>query len=348
VAYGNRTVLYDRAMNKQIKTPVSSEHQDVIQWFRDASPYINAHRGKTLVLSIPGDILQSDLLPTLTHDLTLLSHLGMRLVLCFGLRAQMNETLADQQHQSTIIEGRRVTDAHALNAIIAAAGITRSDLESRLSMALPNTPMRGAQLSVSSGNFITAQPFGVHDGVDFMHTGAVRQVQHRALNELLAAGHLVLIPPLGYSLTGEIFNLPVDEVAVATACALKADKLVFFVDQLPINQNGDLVRQASAKKIESLQQYQDAKSTLPLVLSHATGAIRKGVSRAHLLLKAHPDALLQELFTLDGSGTMITAQRWETIRNATIDDVGGIIELIGAMARPSLVPACINMPILTP
>lgn len=310
---------------------MNQSSDEAIHWFRDASPYINAHRNKTLVLCLPGDVLQGELLPTLTHDLTLLSHLGLRLVVCFGLRAQMNDALAHQQHDTVIVEGRRVTDSHALNAIISAAGVARVDIESRLSMGLPNTPMRGAQLSVSSGNFITAQPFGVHDGVDFQNTGAIRQVNHRAMQSLLEAGHLVLVPPLGYSLTGEVFNLRVDEVAVATASALEADKIVFFVDQLPVDRLGKLVRQASARKADTLQGLQGDDEPLAETLSQAVRASRQGVTRAHLLRKSDPDALLSELFSLDGSGTMITAQRWETVRDATIDDVGGIIELIAPL-----------------
>ena len=199
----------------------------VIDWFRAASPYIKAHRGITLVLALPGNWLRNELLPTLTHDLTLLRHLGLRLVVCFGLRAQVDEELARDSVPSAIIAGRRVTDDNALSAIIEATGVTRNTLESRLTMGLPNTPMSGARLTVSSGNYVTAQPFGVHDGVDFQHTGAVREVHAKPIEALLDAGHLVLLPPLGYSVTGEVFNITVNDMATAVATTLKADKLVF-------------------------------------------------------------------------------------------------------------------------
>jgi len=221
--------------------PADSPEQDsspaqtdqMIDWFRAASPYINAHRGKTLVLALPGEWIQSELLPTLIHDLTLLNHLGIRLVVCFGLRAQVDEVLARSSMPSAIVAGRRVTDEPALNAIIEAAGIARNTLESRLSMGLPNTPMAGAHLSVSSGNYVTAQPFGIHEGVDFQHTGSVREVHVTAITTLLDTGHLVLMPPLGYSLTGDVFNITVSELATAVATSLNADKLVFLVNQLP-------------------------------------------------------------------------------------------------------------------
>ena len=306
----------------------------VIDWFRAASPYINAHRGKTLVIALPGECLRSDLLPTLVNDLTLLNHLGLRLVLCFGLRTQVDEQLAAGQHPTAIVAGRRVTDQPALDAIIEAAGITRNALESRLSMGLPNTPMAGARLSVSSGNYVTAQPFGVHDGVDFQHTGSIREVHAEAISTLLNAGHLVMVPPLGYSLTGDVFNLTVTELACACATSLKADKLVYLVDKLPVDETGATVRQASATRLESLQakhraaHLPETDNDLDSVVPHAIAACRNGVERVHLLCSDDRNALLCELFTRDGSGTLITANRWEHIRVATIQDVGGIIELI--------------------
>lgn len=317
------------------------EQDEVINWFRAASPYIKNHRGKTLVIALPGSSLRSDMLPTLTHDLALLSHLGLRLVVCFGLRAQVDDQLAQMHTTSHIVAGRRVTDATSLAAIVSSAGIARNDIEARLSMGLPNTPMAGARLAVSSGNYVTAQPFGVHSGVDFQHTGTVREIHSDAINALLDAGHLVVLPPLGYSLTGEVFNVTVTEVATACAIALKADKLMYLVDELPKDKHGKQFRQASVNRV---QQWCDAQSgdtqkaqdnfapvinaELEQILPNAVTACRRGVERIYLLESSNPNGLLSELFTRDGSGTMITAERWEHIRAASITDVGGIIQLI--------------------
>ena len=229
--------------------------------------------------------------------------------------------------------------------IIEAAGITRNTLESYLSMGLPNTPMAGARLSVSSGNYITAQPFGIHYGVDFQHTGSVREVHNTAIEALLDAGHLVLLPPLGYSLTGDVFNVTVNELAAAVAVSLHADKLVFLVDKLPADDNGVVIRQASALRLQQLYSYResitanaqpDSKSrdsgskdnTLKDIIPYAIHACGNGVDRVHLLDSEDRNALLCELYSRDGSGTMITASRWEHIRPASINDVRGIIELI--------------------
>ncbi len=297
-----------------------------IAWFRQASPYINEHRGKTVVICVPDRLLGTDLLSTLTHDLTLLSHLGVRLVLSFGLRSDVDARLSKSP---TFHNGRRVTDDAALAAVIDAAGSVRSELESMLSMGLPNTPMAGAHLSVCSGNFITARPYGVHEGVDFQHTGTVREVQNRSIESLLASGHLVILPPTGYSLTGEVFNLPAEEVAVETAVALGADKLVMFVPQLPKNSNGDWLRESYAAEIRNIASARvQANEPLSRTYNHACSASERGVDRVHLLPESDPNALLRELFTVDGSGTLITTERFENLRQATIKDVGGIIELI--------------------
>ncbi len=298
-----------------------------IQWFRGASPYIKAHRGATMVMCLPDALLDTPLFNNLIPDLALLSHLGVRLVLSFGLRTQIDSALEKKHAISTIIEGRRVTDDEALKSILTASGRARSLFESRLSMGLPNTPMAGARLSVCSGNYITAQPFGVHNGIDYQHTGTVRQVHSAEINNQLASGNIVLLPPTGYSLTGDIFNLPAEEVSCEAAIALKADKLIFFVDTLPLDENGRVIREASAASMEALAQKQQSDE-LSRTLLRAIKASRNNVARVHLLSLSDPNALMRELFTIDGGGTLVTAKRWEHLRAAGIQDVNGIIELI--------------------
>ena len=282
------------------------------------------------MLCLPDSILEDELFDSLIPDLALLTHLGVRLVLSFGLRSQIDAQLQEQRVDSTIIAGCRVTDDAALEKIVSTAGKTRTKFESVLSMGLPNTPMAGARLSVCSGNFVTAQPFGIHDGVDYQHTGTVRQVHGDELRNLLAAGKIVLLPPLGYSLTGDVFNLQAEEVATQAAIELKADKLIFFVETLPTGANEKTIREASANTMERLAP-QQADEDLIRTLKRAITASRKGVSRVHLLSLADPNALLRELYTRDGGGTLVTAERWENLRTATSEDVSGIVELIAPL-----------------
>ncbi len=283
-----------------------------------------------MVLCLPDTLLEDALFDNLIPDLALLSHLGVRLVLGFGLRSQIDSKLKALQHEPTIIDGRRVTDDEALEQIVIAAGQTRTKFESVLSMGLPNTPMAGARLSVCSGNFVTAQPFGVLDGVDYQHTGMVRQIHGAELHTHLSAGKIVLLPPIGYSLTGDIFNLTAEEIATQTAIELKADKLIFFVNALPEDAEGNAIREASANTMERFAPQQHDEN-LTRTLERAITASRKGVSRVHLLNLADPNALLRELFTRDGGGTLVTAERWENLRNARLSDVSGIFELIAPL-----------------
>lgn len=280
-----------------------------------------------MVLCLPDTLLDDKLFDNLIHDLALLSHLGVRLVLGFGLRLQVDAKLQAQQAPSTIVDGKRVTDDAALDEIVTAAGRTRTKFESVLSMGLPNTPMAGARLSVCSGNFVTAQPFGVRNGVDYLHTGMVRQVHVDEIRNNLENGNIVLLPPIGYSLTGDIFNLTAEDIATQTAIELQADKLIFFVDDLPQDASGNAVREANANTMEQLAS-QQSDENLMRTLNRAVAATRKGVSRVNLLSLNDSNALLRELFTRDGGGTLVTAERWEQLRDAKPEDVSGIIELI--------------------
>lgn len=314
-----------------------------IDWFRQASPYINAHRGKTFVLSFGGQLLDADNFPTLIHDITLLRHLGVRLVLVHGLRRPIEQRLDQMEVASTAhnSSGRldsdaRVTDDEAMELALAEIGKTRIKIESLLSMGLPNTPMSGAHLSVASGNFVTAQPFGIHDGVDYLNTGRVRQIQIAAIRHQIDNGQLVLLSPLGYSMTGEVFRLQAADVAMQAAIALGAEKLIYLVDQPITNAQQQTVRETSLQGTTSL--LEDPRNTHisqrnRLLLERAMHACKNGVDRVQLLHEKEPQALLRELFTRDGAGTLVSSADYDTIRAASIGDVGGLMELIGPLQQ---------------
>lgn len=312
---------------------------NTIEWFRNASPYINSHRGKTFVLCFSGAALTSSFFADLINDITLLNHLGVRLVLVHGLRAQLDSELERQGVEVNVIDGLRVTDEQTRDALIKEVGAARVFIESKLSMGLPNTPMAGAHLSVASGNFITARPHGVHDGIDFLYTGQVRQVHASAIADLTRQGHLVLLPPLGYSRTGDVFNLLSEEVAMQAAISLNADKLIFITEHSMVDLNQHPIREAAPDAIETITDGLPTESPARLILSKAVTACRRGVNRSHILSLQDRDALLKELFTRDGSGTMINADQYELSRMATIADIGSIASLIRPLeADGTLVP----------
>ena len=300
--------------------------QAPIPWFRNMAPYIHLHRGATFVITVPGEAQEKGALTGLLHDLALLSSLGVRLVVVHGSRPQIDRRLAEGGMASEFEDGRRVTPATAMPLVQQAVGAQRIELEALLSMGLPNSPMAGANLKTGIGNFITAQPLGVVEGLDYQFTGKIRRVDGEGIETLLDDGRIVLVSPLGYSPTGEVFNLEYKDVAVATAEALGADKLILLGASDGIHhEDQSLIRQITAGDGARYQPEEERESQL---LNCALEACRRGVPRTHIVSYTNVDALLTELFTTDGSGTLVTSQPYEQSRWATINDVGGILELI--------------------
>ncbi|WP_455385710.1 amino-acid N-acetyltransferase [Acidihalobacter prosperus] len=313
------------------KTASSSPN---IAWFRNAAPYINAHRGRTFVICVGGEAAADvERLPELVHDLALLATLGVRLVLVHGARPQIEERLRAEHRELHYVNGLRVTDTPALRAVVAAAASVRVELEARLSMGAANTPMSGVRLSVASGNHVVAKPLGVRDGVDYQHTGEVRRIDTGAIRAQLELGQIVLLSPLGYSPTGEVFNLSASEIATAAACALRAEKLIFLEETGTLRDSRRRpLRQIGLAEAQAL--LQGRRKLGEEIRAHLQGAVDaclNGVRRVHLLERRIDGALLHELYTRDGIGTLISAGGYEDLRPATIDDVGGILALISPM-----------------
>ncbi len=309
-----------------------------IHWFRNAAPYINAFRGRTFVISFAGETVEGEGFPHLLHDFALLDSLGVRLVLVFGARTRIEQQLAEQGIESRYHKGLRITDHAALEGIKAAVGSLQLEIGALLSMGLPSSPMAGAAIRIVSGNFVTARPLGVHDGIDFRHTGEVRRVDADGINAQLDIGNIVLLPPLGYSPTGEIFNLHAERVASAAARALKAEKLIYLLEEGPLRDpEGELVRELTISEAEELlRERHKISPAIVEPLASALAACRTGVRRAHLLDSRMDGTLLQELFTRDGCGTLVARERFEGIRAATIEDVGGILELITPLEQAGI------------
>jgi len=312
---------------------MSTESRQHIRWFRNSAPYINAHRGKTFVLAFGGDAALHPNFANIIHDIALLNSLGVRLVLIHGARPQIDQRLLQAGLVSDVQNDLRSTDSACLVHVKDAVGSLRSDIEALLSMGLPNSPMQGAGIRVCSGNFITAKPMGVVGGVDYQHTGKVRRLDAQGIGEQLAQGSIVLLSPLGYSPTGEIFNLALEDIAAHAAAALQADKLLLFGAAAGIlDTDGTLVRQCALSDVGQLQ----ARVSDPeqqRLLATARQACEAGIDRCQVISYTEDCALLEELFTHDGNGTLVSRDDYEQSRSATIDDVGGILELIEPLER---------------
>ncbi|MDR5860719.1 amino-acid N-acetyltransferase [Halomonas eurihalina] len=305
-----------------------------VDWFRNSSPYINAHRGRTFVILIEGEAVSEGRGEQLIQDLALLHTLGVRLVVVLGIRPQVNAALEAASITPRRHHGRWVADEAIMERVERVAAEQRLWLEARLSLGLPNSPLHGVEMTAVSGNLVMAKPLGVRDGVDFVRSGEVRRVRETAITSLLEHGSLVLLPPLGYSSTGEVFDLDAAEVAQKVATALAADKLILLGEATGLfDTQGQLQRQLTPNEASAWFDEASPGDEAHRHLGAACAAARHGVARTHLLSWRDHDALLGELFTRDGVGTMISRHRYEQLRAAQIADIGGLLELLEPLER---------------
>jgi amino-acid N-acetyltransferase len=311
---------------------------EFVAWFRSVAPYINAFRGRTFVIAFGGEVVADGKFVELTHDFNLLASLGIRLVLVHGARPQIEEHLAKNNLGDTYHQGIRLTDAQTMQCVKEAVGRVRVEIEALLSMGLANSPMANADIRVAGGNFITAQPIGIINGVDLMHTGSVRKVDVAALKDRMEFGEVVLLSPLGYSPTGEVFNLTLEDVATSTAIALDADKLVFLMDTDGVlDDKSELLKEltvAQAQKV--LAAKRKVTEDVSLFLPCAIHACEAGVARTHLISRHTDGAVLKELFSDDGIGTMVVESTLNIMRNATIKEVVGILKLLRPLEQEGI------------
>lgn len=302
---------------------------DFVSWFRLVTPYINAFRGKTFVVAFGGKAIAGPLAKTLAYDVNLLASLGIRLILVHGARPQIEEELQEKGLESRHHKGYRITDADTLQCVLDAVGSVYLEIEGLLSQGLPNTPMANSHIRVIGGNFITARPLGVLDGIDLQYGGAVRKVDGDGLKAQLALGNIVLLSCQGSSPTGEIFNLQMEEVAEAVAISVKAEKLVYLTDSIgATDEAGELLNELTADAASLIKAADWLSNDLRRCMPCAVRASRLGVGRVHLVGYEQDGALLQELFTREGVGTVISRESLECIRDARADDIGALIALI--------------------
>ncbi len=334
------------APNPAQSSEESSSNFPFVGWLRDVAPYIHSFREKTFVIAFAGELVQEIGLENLIEDIAMLHAMGMRIVLVHGIRPQIEEQLMLRKIKSkfgkSTMHAYRITDAAALECVKEAAGELRLDIEAAFSRGLPNTPMAGSRISVISGNFITAMPVGVVEGIDYIHTGLVRKVDSTSILLSLDSNKIVLLSPLGFSPTGQAFNLAFEDVAASTAAALKADKLIFLSPHAGLkDEEGDYITELSMPQLQEYvgQHHQKLNLGMKSLLNISGRAIRAGVSRVHFLPSNRDGALLEELFTHDGIGMMLASSDIENLREANQDDVGGILQLTMPLEEEGILAA---------
>ncbi len=317
--------------------PPAPKTEAFVKWFRAATPYIHRWGGATFVIAFGGEVLADGEFQQLTHDINVLVSLEVRVVLVHGTRPQIEEQMRQHGVAPRYEHNRRVTDDRALACVKEANGIVRVEMEALLSMELANSPMWGADIRVSSGNFVTAKPVGVVGGVDFQHTGEVRKIDAEGIRRRLDDHEVVLISPIGFSPTGDVFNCTLEDVATATAIALQADKLIFLTEtEGALDRKGRLVSELTVKQAAELAAANNLAEDVQIYLPCAVAACAGGVKRAHLISRHVDGALLIELFTHHGIGTMVVPESPELIRPAGREDVAGIVQILEPLEQQGI------------
>ena len=316
----------------------NNKNIEFVHSFRNSAGYINAFRGRTFVIAFGGEMLADEQFAPLVHDIALLNSLGIKLVLVHGARPQIESRLKERKFTSEYVNDIRVTDDNALVCVKEASSSVRADIEALLSIGLTNSPVNCSRISVISGNFVTAQPYGVRDGIDYHHTGEVRKIDHAAIKQVLENNSITLLSPIGYSSTGEIFNVSVEDVATAAAIELQADKLIYLVDAKGVtDKRKSLIRELTMDDAKTLlDENKKLEAPIQRCLKSAIKACKNEIERTHILNRHIEGALLLELFTRDGCGTLITSESFEDIRPATIEDLAGLIELISPLEEEDI------------
>lgn len=299
-----------------------------IQWFREASPYIDAHRGETFVIYIGGEAISDDNFHNIICDISLLASLGVHLILVHGARSHIDEHLMTASDFSS---GIRITTEEEMKRIQEVIGRLNTEIQAKLSLSIPTSllPGKSAQIVVS-GNFVKAKPLGVKEGVDFQQTGEVRKLNSETISKQLDSGAIVLISPIGYSPSGEIFNLDAQDLASHVAIAMKARKLVFYVSGSGVlDRNGKVLNELQPGTVVDIDfSSASGNQDIEKIVSLAGDTCLAGVNRCHLISYKEDGALLKELFTRDGIGTQISRHSYEKLRSSEIEDLAGVIALI--------------------
>ncbi|MEQ8953728.1 MAG: amino-acid N-acetyltransferase [Gammaproteobacteria bacterium] len=333
--------------DKESKAAKSSTMVDL---FRSSTAYINAHRGKIFVVFLSGEALAHENLANVVYDLTLLHSLGVKLVLVYGSRPQISAALAKRNITSEYHNNLRVTTTESIDSIKQEVGKLGIELEALFSLGTSKSPMHGADIRIVRGNFVNARPVGVHDGIDFHFTGKVRRVQTAIIEQQLNLNNIVLLSNLGYSVTGEVYNLSAEELATEVAIALKSEKLILMIPGTGVTDpEGKLITALSESDAEyhldRLASEADEESQATChALQAALQAYKANVHRCHLISYKENGALLEELFTREGHGSLLSSDSFHVLRKATLSDVTGIMALIKPLEDDgTLVPRSLEL-----
>lgn len=286
---------------------------------REALPYIQRFQGQTFVVKLSGKATEDQSnLSSLAEELALLHQVGIRICVVHGGGKQLSELASRMGVEQTIIEGRRVTDDATLEmAKMIFAGKINTDILA----ALRNRGIEAVGLSGVDGNIVHAErrpprevmnrETGESSEVDFGHVGDVIEINSRLLTVLLDHGYLPVISSLGADEEGTVFNINADTIAAEIAIQLKAEKLILLsdVDGIYLRAGDPTTKLSRLTADEATRMIKEGSASGGMIpkLQSIAALLQRGVHSAHILDGTARNALLSEIFTDSGTGTMIVA-----------------------------------------
>jgi len=318
-----------------------SESKSFIKNFRLSAKFINQFNNKTFVIAIGGEVIGDDQFKSIACDINLLHSMNINIVLVHGIRPQIDQKLKHETTKTQLIKNIRVTKKEMLNDIVEVNGLIKTHIEATLSSGILDSPMLGSNIKVSSGNFITARPLGVIDGVDMELTGQIRKIDTNAITDKLSNKEIVIISPLGYSPIGDIFNLSYEQTAAHVSQAIKAEKLIYYINANGIlNIRGELIPELTTFKAKHLIESIENPKNAPFISYHdfnilksSLYAIKNNIEKVHLINRNINGSVIEEIFTDKGSGTVLTEYSLQNIRAAEIRDINQIINIIEPLEK---------------
>src|SRR5262245_27144675 len=317
------------------------KHREQVDLIREVFYYQNRFDGKTIVLKIDYPILNAPHFPQLLKDLAMLRATGIEIILVPGAREWIDAVLKEYEIESEYVDGVRIATQDSIPFVRMAA----FDVANRLM-----TLLTAFQANAVIGNFVRARGIGVVDGVDFQNSGRVDKILKEPLQQILNQGMIPIFPCIGWNAAGKPYNLSSDDIAMAVAEALQAEKLFFVTDSdgvmetrftlppgLVKNSDGRVARLSLEEAEEVLNLNAGNPDPDLKYLSLALTACRKGTERAHVVDGRMEGAILREIFSNLGVGTMVYGNNdYESIRPMKADDIGDVLRLIQPLIKEGI------------
>lgn len=308
------------------------KHQEQVDLIREVFYYQSRFDGKTIVLKIDYPILNAPHFPQLLKDLAMLRSTGIEIIIIPGARGWIDAVLKEYDTESEYVDGVRIATEDSIPFIRMAA----FDVANRLM-----TTLTAFQANAVIGNFTRARGIGVINGVDFQNSGRVEKILTQPLQQILDQGMIPIFPCIGWNAAGKPYNLSSDEIALAVAEALQAEKLFFVTDSdgfmdtrfklppgLVKNSDGRVARLSLEEAEEVLHLNAGNPDSDLKYLDMALTACRRGTERAHVVDGRLEGAILREIFSNLGVGTMVYGNEYEAIRPMKADDIGDVLRLM--------------------